>query len=332
LTKQFKLVCMDKLSSKMKMLILKNVSDNIKVFFCESKEDTETHIGTADVLITFTHGISKEWIEQAESCKFIQKLGAGVNNIDIMGASKKGIPISNTRGLNARSVAEHAVLMMLALYKHLITAHNNIVQQGIWLKTGLRDFSYELTNKKVGLIGVGNIGREVVKLLKGFGCEIFYYDVNRLSTEEESQLEIQYTDVDTLIESADVITLHVPLNKDTYHLINADNLGKMKSNAILINTCRGGVVDEEALYHVLTNRKILGAGFDVFEQEPIDSTHRFTPLDNVVLTPHIGGGTVEAMEKVIEKACNNINFFLSQGYYLDETDVVNLTEIKKIGV
>jgi phosphoglycerate dehydrogenase-like enzyme len=333
LAKQFKLVCTDKLSNKMKMLIRKNVSEkNIEVFFCDNNGDTETHIGTADVLITFTNGISKEWIEQAESCRFIQKLGAGVNNIDIVEASRKGIAISNTRGLNARSVAEHTVLLMLALYKHLITAHNYIVQHGIWLKTGLRDFSYELTNKKIGLIGLGNIGREVVKLLKGFQCEIVYFDVNRISEEEERELGIQYTDVDTLLEISDVISLHVPLTKDTHHFINENKLGMMKSTALLINTCRGGVVDEEALYQVLKEKKILGAGFDVFEHEPIDQNHRFVSLDNVVITPHIGGGTVEAMEKVIEKACSNINYFLSKGYYLDETDVVNLEEIKEIEV
>lgn len=323
---------MDKLSDKMKDLIRKNLHETIEVFFCENNTDIEKHIETANVLVTFTNGISKEWIGKAESCKFIQKLGSGVNNIDIEEASRKGIPISNTRGLNARSVAEHTVLLMLALYKHLITAHNNIVQQGIWLKTGLRDFSYQLTNKKVGLIGLGNIGREVIKLLKGFECEIFYFDVIRLPEEKEKQYGIQYTDMGTLLQNSDVISLHVPLTKDTYHFINENELEMMKSTAILINTCRGGVVDEGALYQVLKEKKILGAGFDVFEQEPIDLNHRFVPLNNVVLTPHIGGGTVEAMEKVIEKACSNINYFLSQGRFLDRTDIVNLKEIEETGV
>lgn len=324
-----KVVCMDPLSDQMKLLIRKNLPQNIEVVFCENDKERKLHIKSAEVLVTFTNGVSKGWITQAKSCKYIQKLGAGVNNIDIQEASRNGIFVSNTRGLNSRSVAEHAVLLMLAVYKHLITAHHNIAFKGNWLKTGLRDSSYQLTKKKVGLIGMGDIGREVVKILEGFECDLLYYDIARQLPENENKLNIKYMDLDSLLQHSDVVSLHVPLTEGTYHLIDSHKLKLMKSEAVLINTCRGGVVDEEALYQALQEKRILGAGLDVFEYEPIDQNHRLASLSNVALTPHIGGGTREAMETVIEKACSNIHYFLTRDTFLDSGDIVNLGEIKK---
>lgn len=321
---------MDKLSEKMKTLIENNLPDNITVVFCETDEEREAHIGSADALVTFTEGVSKKWIEKAKVCNIIQKLGAGVNNIDIGEASRRGIAVSNARGMNSRSVAEHAVLLMLSIFKQLIPAHNGIVLSGSWLKTDLRDSSYQLTRKKVGLIGLGEIGREVAKILTGFECEISYFDIYRLNHENEERLGIQYMQLKDLIKHSDVISLHVPLTQETHHLINHEYLNLMKSTAILINTCRGGVIDEEALYEALKTNIILGAGLDVFEQEPIDQNHRLASLNNVVLTPHIGGGTVEAMEAVIAKSMKNISHYLTYHTFYDEQDIINLSEVKQV--
>ncbi|WP_209124590.1 2-hydroxyacid dehydrogenase [Alkalihalobacillus sp. BA299] len=325
-----KIVCMDTLSEKMKFLLKKYVPENSELIFCENDQETEEHIASAKVLLTFTKGISKEWIKKADACKWIQKLGAGVNNIDIDEASKRGILVANAKGMNSRSVAEHAVLLMLSVFKHLIPAHNGIVYHGEWLKTGLRDFSYELSNKKVGLIGLGDIGKHVANLVKGFGCQVFYYDIARLSPEKEEDLEITFLDMDTILKSTDVVSLHVPLTKETYHLINKERLSLMKETAILINTCRGGVIDENSLYEALVNRKILGAGIDVFAHEPVSQHHKLASLENVVLTPHIGGGTVEAMEAVIKKSCSNINSFLINNHYENINDVINIEKINKV--
>lgn len=318
---------MDRISEKMKSLLIQNLNNNVEVNFCESDTDRELHIKDSDVLITFTNGISSEWLAKAENCKFIQKLGAGVNNIAIEDASKRGIPVANTRGLNSKSVAEHAVLLMLSVYKHLTNAHSSLVDRGQWLKTELRDFSYELSNKKIGLIGIGNIGSEVVKLLKGFNCEIIYSDVFQLPAEREKELGVRFDELDRIFKEADVISLHVPLNKETHYLVNKDRLEAMKPTSIVINTCRGGVIDEVALYEALKENRILGAGLDVFEQEPLSPEHKLVSLKNVVLTPHIGGGTVEAMSNIAAKAGKNISSYLEGGMFFDESDIVNLKDL-----
>ncbi|WP_170972099.1 2-hydroxyacid dehydrogenase [Bacillus yapensis] len=327
-----KVLCLDSISKRMEILIMEQLSKEIDIVFCKDKKDWEKHIRTANVLITFTHGISKEWIEKADDCVFIQKLGAGINNIDLVEASKRKIPVANAPGLNSTAVAEHSVILMLSVFKHLVTAHNYIVHKGEWLKTQLRDHSYQLSYKKVGLIGFGNIGREVCRLLKGFECEISYYDTYRLSNEKEAELGVSYKNLDKLIQESDVVSLHVPLNSGTYHLVNKERLLLMKETAVLINTCRGGVIDEDALYDVLKSGRLTGAGLDVFETEPIEKDNKLASLPNVILTPHIGGGTNEAMEAVIQKACLNINSVLSNGKLPNEKDIVNFNELQSCSI
>nr|WP_285874248.1 2-hydroxyacid dehydrogenase [Halalkalibacter oceani] len=314
---------MDRVSPKMEMLSREYVNEQTEIIFCKNDRDREEHIATADVLVTFTNGISKDWIEKAERCRFIQKLGAGVNNIDIKEASKRGIPVANTVGLNATSVAEHTVMLMLATYKHLVQAHTAIAKESRWLKTELRDRSYELSYKKIGLIGFGNIGKKVSQLLSGFQCDVSYFDILRLTEKEEEELGISYKTVDELVTSCDVISLHVPLTEKTRHLIDEKKLAMMKPEAILVNTCRGGIVDEHALYQALKSGRLTGAGLDVFENEPIDQSHLLTGLPNVIVTPHIGGGTNEAMEAVASEAYYNINAFLYEGALGDVKNVVN---------
>nr|WP_285890641.1 2-hydroxyacid dehydrogenase [Halalkalibacter oceani] len=318
---------MDQVSPKMEMLSREYLNEQTEIIFCKNDRDREEHIATADVLVTFTNGIAKKWIEKAERCRFIQKLGAGVNNIDIEEASKRGIPVANTVGLNATSVAEHTVMLMLSTLKHLVQAHTAITNESRWLKTELRDRSYELSYKKVGLIGFGNIGKKVSQLLTGFRCDISYFDIFRLTEKEEEELGISFKPVDDLLKSCDVISLHVPLTEKTRHLIDAEKLAMMKADAILINTCRGGIIDEHALYQALKNGQLIGAGLDVFENEPIDQTNPLTRLPNVIVTPHIGGGTNEAMEAVASEAYYNINVFLCEGALSDVKNVVNREKV-----
>ncbi len=163
--------------------------------------------------------------------------------------------------------------------------------------------------------------------MQGFDCDIRYFDVYRLTDEQELQNNVRYMELDQLLAESDVVSLHTPLNEQTYHLINEHKLKLMKPASILINTCRGGIVDEEALYRCLLDEHILGAGLDVFEQEPIERGHPFTTLTNMVLTPHIGGGTVEAMHNVLDKACRHINHFHQHGSFYDEKDIVNLSAL-----
>jgi phosphoglycerate dehydrogenase-like enzyme len=299
-----------------------------EIFFYDKDSDVEEHIATADVLITSTKGVSKELLARAPKCIMIQKYGAGVNNIAIDEATKRGIPVGYSgAGQNSRSVAEYAVMLMLAVCKHITTAHGKLVGEGLWLKAVLRDTCYELSYKKVGIIGLGNIGRQVVALLRGFQCEISYYDVFHLPAEQEEKLGVRFAGLDALLRESDVVSLHAPLTDQTRHLMNEERLRTMKPTAILINTSRGSLVDEKALVRVLESGHLLGAGIDVYETEPIDQHHPLAKIERVVLSPHNGGGTNEAIEAVVRDACQNINSILIEGRIANEKAIVNMKEL-----
>lgn len=323
-----KVLVVDKISPKTRLLSRKYLTPEAEIFFYDKDSDVEEHIATADVLITSTKGVSKELLARAPKCIMIQKYGAGVNNIAIDEATKRGIPVGYSgAGQNSRSVAEYAVMLMLAVCKHITTAHGKLVGEGLWLKAVLRDTCYELSYKKVGIIGLGNIGRQVVALLRGFQCEISYYDVFRLPAEQEEKLGVRFAGLDALLRESDVVSLHAPLTDQTRHLMNEERLRTMKPTAILINTSRGSLVDEKALVRVLESGHLLGAGIDVYETEPIDQHHPLAKIERVVLSPHNGGGTNEAIEAVVRDACQNINSILIEGRIANEKAIVNMKEL-----
>jgi D-3-phosphoglycerate dehydrogenase len=324
-----KVLITDKISDKTKRLTRHYVTSKAEVVFSDEVENTKEHIASADILVTSTKGISKELLNEARNCIYIQKFGVGVNNIAIPEATERGIPVGNVGGVNALSVAEYAVMLMLSVIKHITTAHNKLTNEGLWLKTVLRDNCYELSHKKVGLIGLGNIGRKVVSLLKGFECEILYYDIFRLPEKQEKEMGVTFTDLVSLIKKADIISLHAPLTEETKHIINYERLKSMKPTAILINTSRGGLVDENALISILESGHLLGAGIDVYEYEPIDQNHPLTKFERVILSPHNGGGTNEAIEAVVKEGCININSILLEGVIANKINIVNLNDLIK---
>jgi len=328
MTTKKKILFMGKVSANQKAFTLKYLPADAEIIFYEQEGDREKHIATADILVAYNVNLTKDWIEKADKCRLTQRLGVGVNAVDIPAASRRGIPIAITAGKNARSVAEHAVMLMLAVYKNVTMAHINLVQQGKWLKNILRDRSYELSHKEVGIVGLGNIGREVAQLLQSFACELSYYDVVRAPAEVEKALNLRYSDLDSLLQQSDVVTIHAPATPETIHLINEKRLRSMKPNAILINCSRGELIDEVALVKVLQSGQLLGAGLDVFETEPMPADHPLTKLENVVLTPHTAGGTVEAVEAVIQDACENINCMLKDGTVANEKSIVNWNDVK----
>ncbi len=298
-------LCLEPLSAGMRSLVEEQLSGHCNLMFFDEVSQGEAMLPDADAIIVFTRGISKESIQKAVKCRIVQKLGAGYDKIDLQQLKKQGIILTVTKGVNARSVAEHAVLLMMSVYKRLVTAHNGILN-GKWFKTALRDYSYEVTGKHVGFIGLGSIGKEVCKLLSGFDAKLCYYDVFRLSGEEEKQLNVKFFLLEQLVKTVDIISLHVPLTDSTRNLINQETISLMKDTAILVNTCRGEVVDENALYDALASGRLLGAGLDVFATEPLAAESKLRELDNVVLTPHIGGGTMDAMQRVAVRAGENI--------------------------
>ena len=259
------------------------------------------HIGAAmrdaEYLLGFLRFLPDEAYTEAKRLKLIQVLSAGYDMVNIEGARKARIAICQNGGANSVAVAEHAIMLMLAVYRKLVTFHPNVVA-GRWHKGIPRTVDmYEIEGKTVGLVGLGNIGRQVARRIKAFDANVIYYDPFRASPEDEAKLGVQYVALNTLLETADIVSLHAPLNNDTRHMINAQSFARMKPKAILINTCRGPVVDEPALIEALQTGRILAAGLDTQDKEPADPNNPLLKLPNVTLTPHSAGPTVDSYRK-----------------------------------
>lgn len=237
----------------------------------------------------------------------IQRTGVGLDSLDLDLIKEKNIPLYVNKGINANSVAEHTLLLMLAALRNLIQIDKN-TKNGIWKKQIQGVHTYELNGKTVGLIGMGAIGRRVAEILEGFHVNIIYYDVYRVSTEIEQNLEIQYCELNELLKKSDIISLHCPLTKDTEYIINEPAINKMKEGSIIINTARGGLIKEMALTEALKSGKLLYAGIDVYEREPATASPLFE-LENVITTPHIGGVTYNSFSEMMKEAMRNIEAF-----------------------
>jgi phosphoglycerate dehydrogenase-like enzyme len=261
----------------------------------------------ADYVMGFAReGMDHEFYRLAPRLKLIQLVSAGYDRLDLDAARKAGVPVANNGGSNSVAVAEHTVMLMLAVLRKLAWQHANVAA-GKW-RVG--DFAetrlYELAGKTVGIVGLGTIGKKVARRLRGFDVQILYYDIVRLSEDQEDALGVRFALFDELLRAADVVTLHVPLNDVTRAMIGARELGLMKASAVLINTCRGPVVDEAALHQALTSRRIAGAGLDVMVEEPPRPGHPLFALDTVTFTPHTAGPTWENWTKAFRNAFDNI--------------------------
>ena len=225
--------------------------------------------------------------------KCIVKSGVGLDSIDLDAATRHGVVVSNTPGANGEAVAEMAVTMMLSALRHTVYYNNKIVK-GTW---GSEFYSHELSTRTVGLIGFGFIARKVAQFLGGFGCRILACDIYP-NYEAAKQLNVEIVDREEIFRQADIISLHAPLTPDTKELINKENISKMKENAIIVNTSRGGVVNEQDLYDALKNHRIAGAALDVANIEPIPADSPLLTLDNIQFTPHSATATYEAMRNL----------------------------------
>jgi glyoxylate reductase/D-3-phosphoglycerate dehydrogenase len=204
------------------------------------------------------------------------------------------------------AVAEHTLMLMLSVYKRLAWQHNNVVA-GKWRVGDLGEQRvYELAGKTVGIVGLGTIGKKVVRRLAGFDVRVQYYDIVRLTEDGEDALGVHFALLPELLRTSDVVSLHVPLNDATRNMMSTREFNMMKDSAILINTCRGPVVDEKALHQALTTGKIAGAGLDVLVEEPPQPQHPLFRLDNVVITPHMAGPTWENWAKAFRNGFDNI--------------------------
>jgi phosphoglycerate dehydrogenase-like enzyme len=250
--------------------------------------------------------MTNEFFKAAPGLKLIQLISAGYDRLDVEAARRAGVPIANNGGANSVAVAEHTLLLMLAVYRKLSWHHANVVT-GKW-RVG--DFSshrlYELEGKTLGIVGLGTIGKKVARRAAAFDVRIQYYDIARLSEDAEDALGVHFVLFPELLRTSDIVSLHVPLNAKTRKLIGATELGMMKSSAILINTCRGPVVDEDALHQALTTGRIAAAGLDVMVEEPPLANHPLFALENVTFTPHMAGPTWENWAKAFRNAFDNV--------------------------
>ena len=260
----------------------------------------------ATYVLGFIFHLPDEAYLNAHRLKLIQVLSAGYDMVNIEGARKARVPICSNGGANSVAVAEHAIMLMLAVYRKLI-AFNQNVAAGRWHSGIPRAVDiFEIEGKTVGLIGFGNIGEQVARRLKAFNARIIYYDSVRRDPGEEAALGVEYAPLDSLLETADVVSLHTSLNDSTRGMISREALARMKPKAILINTCRGEVVDEEALIEALKEGRLLGAGLDTLRKEPPDPANPILRLPNVVLTPHSAGPTADSFRKRFQNGYANI--------------------------
>ncbi|MHA7646819.1 D-2-hydroxyacid dehydrogenase [Nitrosopumilus sp. S4] len=242
------------------------------------------------VIVRSRTTITKEMIDKAVNCKIIARVGVGLDNVDQEAAKAKNIRVINAVEGAMNAVAELVLGLMLSLARQT-TRGDRAIRNGQWLKKELK--GTELRGKYLGIIGLGNIGKRLGRLARGLNMNIIGYDVIPIDEEFSKEVGLMKADLDTLLQSSDYISIHVPLLDSTYHLLDAQKMSTMKKTAKIINTSRGGVVDEEALYDALKNGTLGGAALDVFEKEPATG-NKLAELDNVILTPHIGAQTKEA--------------------------------------
>jgi len=250
--------------------------------------------------------VTREVIEAATRLRAVGRAGIGVDNVDVGAATRRGIAVMNTPGGNNVTTAEHAISMMLALARSIPQATASM-KAGKWEKSKFT--GVEICGKKLGLIGIGNIGRIVAQLAQGLNMKVVAFDPF-IPEEKANEMGVELLDLDELLRGSDFVSVHVPLTTETRGLIDAAALAKMKRGARLINCARGGIVDEAALAAALRSGALAGAALDVFEQEPTPADNPLLGLDNLVCTPHLGAATAEAQVNVSVAVAEQIVEFL----------------------
>ena len=261
----------------------------------------------ADFIMLFPGKISDRVLQAATKCKLIQLLSAGYDEMNLPLAEDLGIAVANNGGANRVAVAEHTLMLMLATHRRMMFYANN-VKAGRWKQEQDRKIDvFELEGKTLGLIGMGNIGRQVARRAAAFDMELQYYDkYHPLTPVEEETIGIKAVDMDTLLQTSDVVSTHVPLTRETYGMIGKRELELMKPTGVVINTSRGGVIEETALAEALISGTIAAAGLDVMEHEPPDPNDPLLQIENLVITPHTAGPTLESIPKRAANGFENI--------------------------
>ena len=299
------------------------IENEFKVIEIESFEiqNLKEQLKDVDGILLRTTKLDKEILEHCDNLKIISRHGVGYDNVDLDFLNENKIALCITSTSNAVSVAEHVLSFFIYLTKNL-TLSDSLVKEGNFEKRSQLPNFFELYKKKVLIIGFGRIGKEVAKRCLGFDMEVYVYDPF-LDNEIIIRNQCIPIEKNQGLAIADFITIHLPLNGDTKNFISQTELNQMKKNSILVNTSRGGIVNENDLCIALESKKIQGAGMDVFVSEPPESNHPFFKLDNILLTPHNAALTLECRERMSLEASQNIVFFLKNMSELNVENLVN---------
>ena len=257
-----------------------------------------------DIIVVRVLKTTKETLKSKKELKAVIRWGAGYDSVDIQGAGRRGILVATTPGANAYAVSELALTLMLGILRR-IPEQNESMHEGIWDNSKYVEQMTSLNHKTVGIIGGGNIGRRVAGQVQAFGAKTIYYDVKRLEQETEQKLGLEYLPFEELIQVSDVITIHIPLLDSTKHMIGAEEIRKMKAGVYIVNTARGGLIDDEALAEGLRSGTVAGAGLDCVENEDMEASP-FRGMKNVILTPHIGGNTNDLPQEMVPRISEQI--------------------------
>ncbi len=274
---------------------------------CEDEPTLIARMHEADIVVVSNIKLSSTVLQACPQLKMLSVAFTGLDHIDLAYCKEHGIEVCNAAGYSTTAVSELAVGLMIDVLRK-ITEFDGTIRKG-----GIRGsfLGRELRGKTVGVVGTGDIGTATIHLLLAFGCKVLAY--NRSEHEEVRQMGVSYTDLDSLLRQSDIVTLHVPLNADTHHLIDANRLTMMKPTAILINTARGNVVDIAALANALKAGNLAGAGIDVYEQEPpLPGSHPLHGAPNCVMVPHVGYATREAFDIRADIVMNTVRKYLAR--------------------
>ncbi len=285
---KYKVVMLDEFYARTKIEkeILKEVNADLIVSPSTDEDTAIRYASDADVIITRHVPVTEKILEAAKRCKVVVRTGIGFDMVDIPAATRRGIYVANAPGFCIDEVADHTLALVLALQRK-INIISQKVKKGAWRWDEFKPI-FGLKGQIYGVVAWGNIGRAVAKRAQVFGFNVIATDPF-VSPEEAKKFGVELVDFDKLLEISDVVSVHAPLSKSTHHMFNEKTIGKMKNTAYLVNTARGGLVDQKALYNALKSGKIAGAALDVMEEEPPKANEPLFTLDNVIITPHIAG-------------------------------------------
>tara|TARA_B100000315_G_scaffold259992_1_gene318617 strand:- start:23330 stop:24310 length:981 start_codon:yes stop_codon:yes gene_type:complete len=270
-----------------------------------SIDEQKRAVADANFIMVYGAELADDVLRAAPKARVVQTLAAGYDRMNHGLMAELGVACCNNGGANSWAVADHAVLLMLAVYRKLI-ASDVATREGRWNEPITGANTFEMAGKLVGVLGIGNIGRQVARRVQGFDAKTQYYDLFPLPDETEQELGLTGVGLDELFSTSDIITCHTPLTPQTRHIVNRERIATMKPTAVLVNTSRGPVIDETALIDALREGRIAGAGLDVFEKEPVDQDNPLLAMENVVVTPHSAGTTWDTWPRRAEFAYRNM--------------------------